>query len=170
MSDGPALVKLALQVEPRRPRRQAQSKRKSTPDVHAQAAVPSVPNLLPRAAKKVKLCQLVRRVLVIAPGVGHESEVLAASSQGVGFGNLLDHIRFFGALLMVPSASSWSRLRHTVTLAHRPLRTRANFSLLPLPLPSPPPAPLGVPGLDHQAQTRVRKANRGLDFSDKCAE
>ena len=65
--------------------------------------------------------------------------------------NFLDHIRliFFEAVLLVPPASSLSRLRHTLPPELRPLRTRS---------------PLGLPGRGPTIQSRARPTRNSNVF------
>ena len=71
---------------------------------------------------------------------------------------LLRQIRsgIFGAIFLIPSASTLSRLRSSATKGQLQLRTRA--------------FPLGVPGADPQVADQFRRANRILEAIAWCAE
>ena len=72
--------------------------------------------------------------------------------------DLLRQIRsgIFAAIFLIPSASTWSRLRSSATSGQPQLRTRA--------------FPLGVPGSDPQVAELLRQDNRILEAISWCAE
>ena len=71
---------------------------------------------------------------------------------------LLDSVRkgCFHAVIMMPPAASWSRLRHLADESQRPLRTRA--------------FPLGLPELDAEAVSKTQCSNRQLEVTSWICE
>ena len=71
---------------------------------------------------------------------------------------LLDSVRkgCFHAVIMMPPATSWSRLRHLADESQRPLRTRA--------------FPLGLPELDAEAVSKTQCSNRQLEVTSWICE
>ena len=70
--------------------------------------------------------------------------------------DLLDFIRIFDVIHIVPPAATWSRSRHSDIPGQRPLRSRL--------------APLGLPSLTPSENDKVNSANRALEAVLWCAE
>ena len=83
---------------------------------------------------------------------------LAYTNDLLLFLTLLDHIRsgFFGAVLLVPPAATWSRLRHCDIPGKVPLRTRL--------------FPEGRAGLSPALQKKVHESNRCMEIAVWFAE
>ena len=72
--------------------------------------------------------------------------------------DLLDHVRhgYFDMVHIIPSASTWSRSRHSVHSGQPPLRSRSS--------------PLGLSSLSPTETEKINKANRTLEVAVWVAE
>ena len=128
----------------------------------------------------MKPCPAHCRVLLVATGPEHASELWAAVLRGAEQDmtrifelvyvdavhladflltlDLLDHIKagLFDLVCLLPSASTWSRLRHSDAAGQPPLRTRA--------------FPLGLSNLAPPSLQKIRSDNRILESISWCAE
>ena len=75
-----------------------------------------------------------------------------------GVVDLLDHVRsgYFDMVHIVPSASTWSRSRHSQHSGQPPLRSKSS--------------PLGLPSLSPDETQKINKANRALEVAVWVAE
>ena len=146
-------------------------------------AVPAVPSLLPVSPVTpiVKPKSGQRRVLLLTSETALEAEVRDALRirqqerepglffeltyvdpallfDFLGVLDLLDHVRsgYFDMVHIVPSASTWSRSRHSEHSGQPPLRSRSS--------------PLGLPSLSPDETQKINEANRALEVAVWVAE